>query len=109
MTDIIIIAVIAVIVALAGRYVYKAKKSGAKCIGCSSGSCGHSGKDCCCGENKVREYRRKTEDIFDLLENSDPLVEFDPDVFQILIEKIEITPEKFFFHLTNGLILKGAR
>ena len=46
MTDIIIIAVVAAILALAGLYVYKAKKSGQKCIGCP-----HS-KTCsgnCCG------------------------------------------------------------
>ena len=34
MTDIIIILVLAAIVAGAGFYVYKAKKSGKKCIGC---------------------------------------------------------------------------
>ena len=34
MEDLIIIAVILVIVALAGLYVYRAKKRGVKCIGC---------------------------------------------------------------------------
>ena len=46
MTDIVIILVVAAILALAGLYVYKAKKSGQKCIGCP-----HS-KTCsgnCCG------------------------------------------------------------
>lgn len=46
MTDSIIILVVAAILALAGLYVYKAKKSGQKCIGCP-----HS-KTCsgnCCG------------------------------------------------------------
>ena len=45
----IIIAVVAIIVGLASLYVYKAKKSGKKCIGCpDSGSC--SGNcSCCCG------------------------------------------------------------
>ncbi|MBO5339401.1 MAG: FeoB-associated Cys-rich membrane protein [Oscillospiraceae bacterium] len=47
MTDLIVIAVLAVIVGLAARYVYRAKKSGAKCIGCPvEGGC--SGK-CSCG------------------------------------------------------------
>ena len=41
--DYIIIAVIALILGLAGGYVYKAKKSGQKCIGCPSG-----GKGCSC-------------------------------------------------------------
>ena len=52
MTDIIIIAVILVIVGLAGWYIYKAKKSGKKCIGCPDGcSCSAARKNqsCCCG------------------------------------------------------------
>ena len=43
--NIIIIAVVAVIIGLASLYVYKAKKSGKKCIGCS-------GKCSSCGEKK---------------------------------------------------------
>lgn len=39
MTDILIIAVVAAAVGLAARYIYKAKKRGAVCIGCPSGSC----------------------------------------------------------------------
>ena len=34
MTDIIVVAVLAVVIGFAARYVYKAKKGGAKCIGC---------------------------------------------------------------------------
>lgn len=52
MTDIIIIAVVAVIVGMAARYIYKAKKSGAKCIGCAvEGGCSHKQGEstCCCG------------------------------------------------------------
>lgn len=54
MDNIIIIAVIAVIVFAAGVYVYKAKKSGKKCIGCPDGcSCDlaqKNGSDSCgCG------------------------------------------------------------
>ena len=50
MKDFIIIAVLAVILGLAAWYIYKAKKSGKKCIGCPnsaacSGKCDHcSGK-----------------------------------------------------------------
>ena len=40
MTDIIVIAIIAVIVILAALYVYKEKKRGKKCVGCPySGTC----------------------------------------------------------------------
>ena len=51
MTDILVLAVIALIVGGAALYNYKAKKSGAKCVGCphaktcSSGGCG-------CGSNQ---------------------------------------------------------
>lgn len=68
MTDIIVIAILAIILGAAVRYIYKAKKSGAKCIGCSvstcSGSCSgctHScgsaetetTASCCCGSKEV--------------------------------------------------------
>ena len=42
--DFVIIFVIVLILGLAGGYVYKAKKSGKKCIGCPD-----SGKGCSCG------------------------------------------------------------
>ena len=45
MTDFIIIAVVAAIIAAAAGYVYKEKKNGAKCIGCPSGGCA----SCSCG------------------------------------------------------------
>lgn len=50
MTDLIVIAVLAVIIGFAARYVYKAKKSGAKCIGCPvEGGCPHKkGGTCTC-------------------------------------------------------------
>ena len=50
MENYIIIAIVLLIVALAGAYVYKAKKSGKKCIGCpDSGSCGGNCSCCSCG------------------------------------------------------------
>ena len=40
-TDYIVLGVIALVLVFAGLYIYKAKKSGKKCIGCPhSGSCG---------------------------------------------------------------------
>lgn len=49
MTDFIVIAIIACIIGLAAGYVYKAKKSGRKCIGCpDSGSCSGSCASCGC-------------------------------------------------------------
>ena len=46
--DYIIIAVIALILGLAAGYVYKAKKSGKKCIGCPD-NCACSGGNCATG------------------------------------------------------------
>ena len=49
--DYIIIAVIALILGLAAGYVYKAKKSGKKCIGCPySGSCSSCKGSCSCAK-----------------------------------------------------------
>ena len=49
MTDLTIILVVAAVLALAGLYVYKAKKSGQKCVGCPhSKTCGS--KNCSCGK-----------------------------------------------------------
>ncbi len=48
MENIIIIAIIFLVVAFAGLYIYKAKKNGKKCIGCpESGSC----TKCNCGKH----------------------------------------------------------
>ena len=50
--NIIIIAILVIILGLSALYIYKAKKSGKKCIGCpekslcSKGSC--SSCSCCC-------------------------------------------------------------
>lgn len=60
MTDIIVLAVIAVIVCAAAAYVIKAKKSGTKCIGCPSGGNCHSHKNsevCSCGCGKTKTSR----------------------------------------------------
>ena len=56
MESIIAAVIVIAIVALAVRYIYKAKKSGAKCIGCpdsktcSAQSCSSCGCGCGCGE-----------------------------------------------------------
>ncbi|MBQ8592651.1 MAG: FeoB-associated Cys-rich membrane protein [Lachnospiraceae bacterium] len=51
MTDLIIVAILLIIIGAAIVYIVKAKKSGAKCIGCpSGGECsGKKGGVCNCG------------------------------------------------------------
>ncbi len=53
-TDIIVIAIVAALVGLAGWYIYKAKKSGKKCVGCpESGSCAGKCSACAgCSQKK---------------------------------------------------------
>lgn len=59
MEDIIIAVILVVIIAAASLYIYKAKKSGKKCVGCpdggscSSGSCGSC--NCGCGGHAEEE------------------------------------------------------
>ncbi len=53
MTDAIILLVLIVIVGGAIAYIYKAKKSGAKCIGCpESKSCSSGCSECHCNDKK---------------------------------------------------------
>ena len=53
LVDYILIAVVAVVLGLAGWYIYKAKKNGKKCIGCpdscacSAGNCSGGCSGCC--------------------------------------------------------------
>ena len=50
-TDIIIVAVVALVVGLAAFYVYRSKKNGQRCVGCPyAGTCGKNA--CSCGQKK---------------------------------------------------------
>ena len=49
MTDFIVVVVILAILGLAIRYIYKAKKSGVKCIGCPAGKTCSGGSGGCAG------------------------------------------------------------
>jgi len=54
MTDIIIAVVVVLIIGAASLYIYRAKKSGQKCIGCpNSKQCSAKGCNCgCSSQNK---------------------------------------------------------
>lgn len=59
MTDLFVLGIIVIIVACAVAYLVKAKKSGARCVGCPDGgqcagkSGGHSGCTCGCQSEKL--------------------------------------------------------
>ena len=54
MTDVIVVAVVAVIVGGALAYIIRAKRRGVRCIGCSSGGC----CGCGCGSPEQRAENR---------------------------------------------------
>lgn len=58
MENLIILAVVAVIVTLSGRYLYRAKKRGTRCIGCPGG-CSRNGScgGCQCGASEASSCR----------------------------------------------------
>ena len=58
MIDCIVIGILVVIIAAAAFYVYKAKKSGKKCIGCPDG--------CSCSSKKADQRNRKDAGAFRL-------------------------------------------
>lgn len=47
--------------------------------------------------------------LLDLLEEAQPMVEFDPIIFKSMIQKIIVYPEKLCFCLINGLVLDEGR
>lgn len=50
MKDFIVIVILVAILAAAAWYIYKAKKSGKKCIGCpDADACAAKKGGCCCG------------------------------------------------------------
>ena len=49
MENVIVIIVLAVTIGLAAGYIYKAKKSGKKCIGCPDSGCSCKGGKSSCG------------------------------------------------------------
>jgi len=53
MKNLILILILVVILAAAGWYVYRAKKSGKKCIGCPDGGSCSGGCGCGCGSKEA--------------------------------------------------------
>ena len=65
--------------------------------------------------NKIREPDRisaaiqNTEMLLDLLEEANPMQEFDPQIFKGMVSQIIVYSEKFQFCLKNGLVLEERR
>lgn len=50
-----------------------------------------------------------TQLLINILEESQPMLEFEPSIFRSMVKQITVYPEKFSFHLTNGLALDEGR
>ena len=56
MTDVIVLLVVGLVVGGAAGYIYKAKKRGAKCIGCpESCTCSGGCHGCSCEKKEIRQ------------------------------------------------------
>ena len=55
------------------------------------------------------EYARHFLRALKLLEEAQPMLEFEPSIFKSMIKEITVYPEKFSFVLSNGLVLCEMR
>ena len=61
------------------------------------------------GPDEVSRIVDSTKLLLELLEEAQPMLEFEPSVFKSVVQKIVVYPERFCFYLTNGLVLDEGR
>ncbi|WP_085533864.1 recombinase family protein [Anaeromassilibacillus sp. Marseille-P3371] len=61
------------------------------------------------GPDQTSSLIDSTKLLLDLLEEAQPMLEFEPSVFKSMIKQITAYPDKFCFHLINGLVLDEGR
>lgn len=61
------------------------------------------------GPDEVSRIVDSTKLLLELLEEAQPMLEFEPSVFKSMVQKIVVYPERFCFYLTNGLVLDEGR
>lgn len=59
--------------------------------------------------DRVSETIDQTNLLLDLLDDAQPMLEFEPSIFKSMIKEITVYPEKFSFVLSNGLVLCEMR
>ena len=59
--------------------------------------------------DRVSETIDQTNLLLDLLDDAQPMLEFEPSIFKSMIKGITVYPEKFSFVLSNGLVLCEMR
>lgn len=55
------------------------------------------------GPDQTSSLIDSTKLLLELLEEAQPMLEFEPSIFKSMIQKIIVYPERFCFHLINGL------
>lgn len=50
-----------------------------------------------------------TKHLIELVDGAEPMLDFEPVLFKSMVQRITVYPERFCFHLTNGLILDEGR
>ena len=50
-----------------------------------------------------------TKRLIELLDGAEPMLEFEPVLFKSMVQRITVYPERFCFHLHNGLTLEEGR
>ena len=61
------------------------------------------------GPDEISRVIDSTKLLLELLEEAQPMLEFEPSVFKSMVQKIIVYPERFCFHLINGLVLDEGR
>ena len=59
--------------------------------------------------DRVSETIDQTNFLLDLLDDAQPMLEFEPSIFKSMIKEITVYPEKFSFVLSNGMVLCEMR
>lgn len=63
----------------------------------------------CQGPDALGSAVANTRVLLEALDGVGPMLEIEPDMFQRLVQKITVYPQKYRFHLVNGLVLEERR
>ena len=59
--------------------------------------------------DSIRVAADRTKSLLELLGKTGPMQTFQPAIFKDMVQKIKVYPQKYCFHLVNGLVLEERR
>ena len=59
--------------------------------------------------DSIRVAADRTKSLLELLGKTGPMQTFQPAIFKDMVQKITVYPQKYCFHLVNGLVLEERR